>query len=205
MKRSNISVYAMACCLTAALAALPASAHEGGNWLIRGGFHTVDPTSDNGDIVKVDDDTMFTFNVTYMLSPNWGLELLAALPFEHDIALVDGGATVASTKHLPPTFSAVYHFLPEAQFQPYVGLGLNVTLFFDEDTKGPLAGADLDLDTSVGAAAVAGIDVDLGGNWFMNADVRFMDIDTDAKLNGEKLETVKIDPWAFGVNVGYRF
>jgi outer membrane protein len=204
MKTRYLSVYVMACCVTAALAAPAARAHERGDWLIRGGFHTVDPKSDNGDVVEVKDDTMFTFNITYMLSPNWGLELLAALPFEHEIALVDG-PTVASTKQLPPTFSAVYHFLPERQFQPYVGLGVNVTLFFDEDTRGPLAGADLDLDNSVGAAAVAGLDVDLGSNWFMNVDVRYLDIDTDAKLNGVKLETVKIDPWAFGVNVGYRF
>src|SRR5690606_27138917 len=107
------------------------------------------------------------FDVTYMLSPNWGVQLLAALPFEHDIELADGGTRVASTKHLPPTFSVLYHFMPEAQFQPYLGVGVNVTMFFDEDTRGPLEGADLDLDTSVGAAAVAGIDVDLGGNWYV--------------------------------------
>lgn len=203
MKRSTFPACALAGCLAAALAA-PVHAHEGGDLLLRAGLHIVDPKSDNGDIVEVADDTMVTFDATYMFTPNWGVELLAALPFEHDISLANG-PKVASTKHLPPTVSAIYHFAPNAQFQPYVGAGLNVTFFFDEDTRGPLAGADLDLDTSVGLAAVAGIDVDMGGNWFLNADVRYLDIDTDAKLNGVKLETVEIDPWALGVSVGYRF
>lgn len=187
-----------------ALAAPAVLAHEAGDWLVRGGFHSIQPKSDNGDVVEVKDDTMFTFGVTYMISRNWGVELLAALPFEHDIALVDG-PRVASTKHLPPTLSVVYHLLPDAPIQPYAGVGLNVTLFFDEDTRGPLAGSSLSLDTSVGAAAVVGVDIDLGSNWFLNADVRYLDIETDAKLDGVALETVVIDPWAFGLNLGYRF
>ncbi|MFX3658275.1 MAG: OmpW/AlkL family protein [bacterium] len=195
---------AIVCVVVSAFGPISAHGHEAGDWLIRAGFHNVDPKSDNGDIVTVADDTMFTFDVVYMMTANWGLELLAAAPFKHDIALVNG-PTVASTKHLPPTFSVVYHFLPDGRFQPYVGAGVNVTLFFDEQTRGPLAGSRLKLDDSVGAAAVVGVDVDLGSNWFLNADVRYFDIDTDAKLDGVELETVAIDPWAFGVNLGYRF
>ncbi|MEQ8857511.1 MAG: OmpW family outer membrane protein [Pseudomonadales bacterium] len=184
--------------------AVPVRAHEAGDWLVRGGFHNIDPKSDNGDIVEVADDTMITFSILHMVTANWGLELLGALPFEHDISLANG-PRVGSTKHLPPTFSVVYHPLPEAQFQPYLGLGVNVTLFFDEDTRGALAGSDLDLDNSVGAAGVVGIDVALGDGWFLNADVRYMDIETDAQLDGVELETVRIDPWAFGLSVAYRF
>lgn len=196
--------FALVTAVSMALAAPAALSHEAGNWLVRGGFHSIQPKSDNGDVVEVKNDTMFTFDVVYMITRNWGVELLAALPFEHDIALVDG-PTVASTKHLPPTLSVVYHLLPEAAIQPYVGLGLNVTLFFDEDTRGPLAGSNLSLDNSVGAAAVVGVDIELGSNWFLNADVRYLDIETDAKLDGVALETVEIDPWAFGLNLGYRF
>jgi len=89
--------------------------------------------------------------------------------------------------------------------QPYVGAGVNVTLFFDKQTRGALDGTDLSLDDSVGLAAVAGVDVAVGEHWFVNADVRYMDIDTDAELDGAALETVEIDPWAVGLNVGYRF
>jgi outer membrane protein len=194
----------LACALILSLPAAPALGHETGDWIVRGGFHLVDPKSNNGDLVEVDDDIQFTFDVTYMLTQNWGVELLAALPFKHDISLVDG-PKVASTKHLPPTLSVIYHFLPDAPWQPYLGVGLNVTIFFDESTRGDLAGVDLDLDTSVGAAAVAGVDVALGSVWFLNAAVRWLNIQTDAKLDGVKAGKVKIDPWAFGLSLGYRF
>ena len=205
--------------LFAALFAGSVSAHEAGDWLVRAGALLIDPKSDNGEIgsgpgaidIKVDDDTMFTFDVTYMFTQNWGVELLAAAPFEHDISV--GGADIASTKHLPPTVSAIYNFLPEAKFQPYVGLGLNFTMFFDEDLDGGALGdpgADLSLDNSTGVAAVIGVDVDLGNEWFLNAVVRWFDIDTDGEVkfsDNSKLDlgSVEIDPWAFGVNVGRRF
>jgi outer membrane protein len=204
MTTRNLPLHLWACCLIAALGSAGLQAHESGDWVIRGGFHHISPKSNNSDIVEVDSDTMLTFNVLYMVSANWGVELLAALPFEHDIALVDG-PTVASTKHLPPTLSLVYHLLPHSRIQPYVGAGLNATLFFDESTKGALAGTKLELDNSFGAAAVVGVDVALGSNWLLNADVRYLDIETDAKLDGARLGTVKIDPWAFGLNLAYRF
>jgi outer membrane protein len=196
---------AWASCLATLLTApMAAVAHDAGDWMVRGGISNVSPKSDNGGIVEVDDAFQVTFNVLYMLSQNWGVELLAALPFEHDVSL-DGGPEVATVKHLPPTLSLVYHLLPGSPVQPYLGLGLNMTLFMDESTKGPLAGTKLSLDTSIGAAAVVGVDIALGDNWFLNADVRYMDIDTDAKLDGVKLGTVEIDPWVFGLNLAYRF
>jgi outer membrane protein len=194
----------LACALAAALSTAAAQAHEAGDWLIRGGLHNINPHSDNGGIVEVDGATMISFNVLYMFSRNWGVELLGSLPFEHDISLKNG-PEVASVKHLPPTLSVVYHILPDSPIAPYFGVGLNATLFFDESTKGALAGSKLSLDHSFGLAAVAGVDIPLGSNWFLNADVRYLDIETDAKLDGAKLGTVKIDPWALGLSLAYKF
>jgi len=104
------------------LLGLPVLAYEGGDLILRGGFHNINPQSDNNPVVEVDSATMFTFNGTYMIDPHWGVELLAALPFEHDINL-NGGPKVGSAKHLPPTLSLQYHFIPEGKIQPYVGLG----------------------------------------------------------------------------------
>lgn len=193
-------------------AAFPAAAREAGDILLRAGAHTVQPKSNNGEIsalaadVEVDGATMFTFNLTYMMTSNIGIELLAAAPFKHDIDI--GGNELGVTKHLPPTLSVIYAFNPGSKVTVYAGVGLNATLFFEEDLKGPLDAANLSLENSWGPAALVGLDIALNDNWFINADVRYFDIDTKAKVTAPGLslkETVEIDPWAVGVNVGYRF
>lgn len=181
-----------------------AQAHEPGDWLFRFGATLVAPDSDNHAVVSVEDGTSASINIAYVLRPNWVIDLLAAYPFEHDIDLV-GGPKVASTEHLPPTLSLQYHFAPDAKWQPYIGLGLNYTTFFSEKTSGPLAGSDLKLDDSWGLASQVGVDIRLDGKWFLNADVRYIDIDTDASLDGADLGTVAIDPWTYGLHAGFRF
>lgn len=182
-----------------------ASAFEDGDWLVRFGGSNVDPKSNNGDVVDVDSDTSFTFTGSYMLTDAWSLELLAAWPFEHTIYLKSDGSRVGSTKHLPPTFSINYHFFRNADFRPYVGVGVNYTNFFSEKTTGALEGADLSLDDSWGIAGQVGIDWLLNERWFLNANLRYIDIETDAKVNGDFLEKVEIDPVVYGFHVGYRF
>ena len=187
------------------LACNTAAAFEQGDWLIRFGVSTVDPKSNNSPLVSVDSGTSATFNFTYMMTANWGVELLAAYPFEHDITLVDGGAKVAETKHLPPTVSLQYHFMPGARFQPYIGAGVNYTNFFSEKTVGALEGLNLSLDDSWGLAGEVGADITFNDQWFMNLNVRYIDIDTDATLEGDALGSVAIDPWVYGIHLGYRF
>lgn len=187
--------------LTAAGASIAAEPHP---WILRFGAHDVAPKSDNHAVVNVDEAKMLTFSLTRMLNEHWGVEVLAALPFKHDINLNTGGK-VADVKHLPPTFSMQYHFAPEAKFRPYVGAGLNATIFFSEHTTGALSGQDLSLGTSFGPAAQLGLDFDLTDTWFLNADVRWIDIDTKAKLGGASLGDVAIDPITFGLSVGRNF
>jgi outer membrane protein len=183
---------------------------ERGDWIVRVGGHYVDPQSDDNDLVEVEGATSVTFDVTYMLDRKWGVELLGAIPFGHDISLVDG-PKVATTEQLPPTLSVVYNFLPEGRVRPYVGVGVNWTIFFDEATSEPLNGTDLSLDQSVGAAGLVGLDITIRDNWFFNANVRYMDIETDATAhlpnNGGTLDvgSVQIDPWAFAFALGRVF
>ncbi|WP_019611663.1 OmpW family protein [Thioalkalivibrio sp. AKL7] len=186
-----------------------------GDWLLRGGLTHVAPKSDNGNLdasglglsatapVDVGSNTRPSGNITYMMTDNLGLELLVAIPFKHDLNV--GGVDIGSTRHLPPTLSLQYHFNTGTAVRPYVGAGINYTHFFDEDTADVTLGQDIDLDDSWGAAVQAGIDFALDENWFVNAEVRWIDIETDVSLGGADLGTVKIDPWTFGMNVGYRF
>jgi len=91
----------------------------------------VAPKSDNGDIlggadVNVDDKTGFAFTLGYRFHDKMGVELLAALPFKHDLQV--DGVTDGTTKHLPPTLTLQYYPLggTQARVQPYVGAGINL-------------------------------------------------------------------------------
>ena len=205
----KVTKSALAAALTAGLLAGAAQAYEAGNWLFRIGAYGVFPESDNltlanGATIDVDDGYSLGFNFTYMINPNIGIELLAALPFQHDIKL-SGAGTVAETDHLPPTLTLQYHFAPQSTVRPYVGVGLNYTTFFNTDTKGALQGSDLDLDDSWGVAGQLGIDIDVAPNWFVNADLRYISIESDATLDGVGIGTVEINPWVVGLTVGTRF
>ena len=205
MKRFAIFLAAV---LVALMIASPAMAHEEGTWILRAGVGTVAPKSNNlnlgpGATIEVDDGTSLTLTGTYMFTKNWAFDILAAWPFGHDIEL--SGTKVASTDHLPPTFSAQYFFVPDGKFQPYVGLGLNYTTFFSTDTTGPLAGSNLDLDDSFGLAAQLGGDVVFDNDWVLNFDLRYISIETDATLDGGDLGTVDINPWVYSISVGKRF
>lgn len=196
------SIVAAAICAAAAMPV--AQADDASQWIWRAGVHAVQPKSNNHAVVDVDEAAMLTFGGTYLMTPNWGVEVLAALPFTHDINL-NGGGKVAETDHLPPTVSLQYHFNPAGIVRPYVGAGLNYTVFFNEKTSGALAGSKLSLDSSFGLAAQAGLDVALGSDWFINIDARWFDIDTKAKLDGANLGTVEIDPYGYGISIGRRF
>jgi outer membrane protein len=198
---------ALAAALAGSLLAGVAQAYEAGNWIGRVGAWGILPKSDSLKstilgTIGVDNSYSPGLNLTYMATPNIGIELIAALPFKHDITL--SGTKVASTYQLPPTIFVQYHFMPSSNVRPYAGVGLNYTFFWDEKTTGALLpGTSLNLSSSWGAA---GVDIDIAHNWFMNTVVSYMDIDTKAKSNTlGTLGTVNIDPFVVGINIGTRF
>ena len=200
-------------CPLAAAAALftatPALAQQAGDWTFGLGAHVVSPKSDNGSLAggafdaDVGNNWRPTFTGEYFFRDNWGIEVLASLPFQHDIEL--NGVKAGSTKHLPPTVSLQYHFAGSEKVKPFIGAGVNYTLFFSQDTTGPLAGADLDLDNSFGLALHGGLDFAVGTNKFVRLDARWIDIDTDVKVNGASVGTVNIDPMVYGAAFVWKF
>lgn len=191
--------------LSTALAGLaaPAFAQSQSDWTVGIGVGYLDPKSDNGTLAgldaKIDADTRPIFTAEYFIRDNLGIELLAATPFSHNIEL--GGTDAASVKHLPPTLSLNYHFPTNSAWKPYVGAGLNYTIFFDE--KSPLG--DLEVDNSFGVSLQAGLDYMVTEHGAVRLNVRWFDIDTDVKLNGADIGTAEIDPWLIGVSYVHRF
>ncbi|HJO34823.1 MAG: OmpW family outer membrane protein [Pseudomonadota bacterium] len=204
-----------------------ALAWEQGDVLLRAGPAAVWPNDDSGEVrpiiggeVEVGDGYALGLTAAYMVTDRIGVELVLATPFKHDLdadgALEAAGVDeVGSIKHLPPTLSVQYYpAMPaDVPMQPYAGIGLNYTTFFDEDADRDLEAAvgstDLELDDSWGLAAQVGLDVPIGERWLANVALWYIDIDTEAELAtagaGHLDVDVDIDPWVGMIGVGYRF
>ena len=213
------SVAALAMMLSMGLAPRRAAAAplHAGDWLVRIAFSNVNPNESSsnpggglppGSDVSISSSTRPSVNVAYMLTDNLDVELLAAWPFKHDIngtGALTGTGKIGDVEQLPPTLSVDWHFMPDSRTRPYAGLGINYTYFFNANATGPLAGTSLSLDNSWGPAAQAGVDIDVGANWYFNAGVRYIRIKTTATYsNGYKLD-VEINPWVYTIGIGTSF
>lgn len=194
--------------LTALLLTAPLAA-QAEDWFFRAGVHTVNPQSDNGSLaggalaVDIGSDTRPTLVLGRMLDEHWAIELLASLPFQHDVRL--NGSKALDFKHLPPTLSVQYYFAPGAKFRPFIGAGLNYTWTFEEDERGALAGTSVKIDNSFGAAAQVGLAIDLAPRWHLVFDARWIDINADVAVDGANVGEVQVDPMVYGAYLGYRF
>lgn len=217
-----------------ALAAPMAQAHQAGDVLVRAGAITVNPKADSS-TVKVDrgglagtdlggkatmsSDTQLGLNFAYMLTDNIGIELLAATPFEHDVkikgtTLDAANGKLGTLKHLPPTLSVVYYPLDsKSVFQPYVGAGINYTWIYDEHVGSRASTAGFDnfrAKNSWGLAWQIGADYMLTDSLLINAQARYIDIDTNAYVDHPGLGVrakvdVDVDPFVYMVGLGYKF
>ena len=193
----------LAACVAATMLAAPALAQSAGDMTLGLGIGYVQPKDDNGTLAggntEIDGNARPIITFEYFVKDNLGIEILGALPFEHDISI--NGANVGSTKHLPPTVSLNYHFPTGGKFTPFVGVGVNYTIFFDEES--PLG--DLDIDHSWGLAATLGVDYAVSEKGAVRFDLRYIDIDSDVKLDGVKIGEVEVDPLVASVSYVMKF
>lgn len=208
--------------LLASAVATPAMAAAGDTYIRVRGI-VVAPNEKSGGIlpglpnetVKVDNAVVPEVDITQMVTDNIGFELIAATS-KHSVSGVSGTTggigKLASTWVLPPTLTAQYHLMPDAKVRPYVGAGVNYTLFYSEKASSAFEAAagntNVKLKSSFGWAAQAGIDIDLNEKMFLNLDVKYIDINTKGTLvtTGLGTQTVKVnlDPIVVGVGIGFR-
>lgn len=202
----NILALALAAAACVAYAPTADAAYQAGDWVARIGLGSVEPKSDNGTLagtldLEIENDWKPTLALSYFLTDHIAAQVLAAWPFEHDYKL--NGADSGNFSHLPPTVTFQYHFNPTGPFNFYVGAGLNYTFVYDEEIDIP--GADLSLDNSFGFAAEIGAEYFLNDNWSIGAQIWWVDIDSDAELDGADIGTANVDPIVYGLDLAYKF
>jgi outer membrane protein len=155
-----------------------------------------------GGSVDMDNAFMPEVDFTYFIDDHFAVELVLATA-EHQVMATAGPIDLGSVWILPPTLLAQYHFLPDERFQPYVGVGVNYTMFYDVDGQG---GLSIDYDNSFGWALQWGADIQIAPHWYANIDVKKVFLSTDVTIAGGAITAdVDIDPWIVGVGIGYRF
>ncbi|MDG4721429.1 MULTISPECIES: OmpW/AlkL family protein [Thalassospira] len=162
---------------------------------------TYDDTIGSGE-GKLSNDVVPEVDFSYFLTNNLALELIAATT-KHDLDWQNPNLDAGSVRLLPPTLTLQYHFMPESRWSPYVGAGINYTFFYDSK---PGQFNSVKYDDGFGYAFQAGFDYAISGPWSVNFDVKKIFLDTDVSINnGANTSKAHLDPWVFGVGVGYRF
>jgi OOP family OmpA-OmpF porin len=225
------SRYLIPLALAAALVAPIANAdvapgQSKGDWIFRAGLSQVNPTASpglknplgNGVDLTADSDVSLTGTIAYMLTDHIGTELLLAWPFKHGIDAKFPGGTkqrVGYAELLPPTLNLQWYFRPDKAFNPYVGAGVNWTIFTSSELrKGALGlpqNAKLETSDSFGGDVQIGADYYFSKHWLVNGDVRYIGLTTDVDVKNAtsaggtaKLGKMDINPMVYTVAVGYR-
>jgi outer membrane protein len=160
-----------------------------------------------GSDLSYSDTVIPEFDVTYFFTKNIAAELILGTTFANVTGegSIDGLGKVGKTWLLPPTVTLQYHFTDFGKFQPYIGAGINYTIFYDEKGK---SAQSLDIKNTFGVALQAGFDYMLDEHWGLNVDVKkiFLRPDFDVNVGGTEMSgKAKLDPWLIGAGVTYRF
>jgi outer membrane protein len=225
--------------LAAAVFAPLVTKAEAGDWVVRLRAVNVAPNEDSklgktvnnllgapvmssGAELAVSDKVIPELDISYYFTKNIAAELILAVGTRHNVSIQgDALATVGnqglgSVNLLPPTLTAQWHFNPDQTFDPYIGAGINYTIMLDKNLKGSsgaIAGNKIKIESdSWGPALQAGFDINLKDGWLINADVKYVWLDTDVELKGlatgnvwRKIDSLDINPWVVGIGIGKKF
>jgi outer membrane protein len=209
---------------------------EQGDWVVRLRAVDIQPNEDSklgkyvneiapgamsqGAELQVDNAVIPELDISYYITKNIAAELILATGASHTVSIhgdsvgLIGNQDLGGVRILPPTLTAQWHFMPDQKFDPYVGAGVNYTLALDKNlhfNSGALEGTKIKIDSDMwGPALQAGFDVNLDGGWLINADVKYIWLDTDVKAklgtdSWHKIDSLDINPWVLGIGVGKKF
>lgn len=209
--KKHMGIIAAAILGSSALAGTALASSGESPWLIRGRMIAVAPDEGAsivpiGGDVSIDTSIVPELDISYFFTKNIAAELiLATAPHSATAKGTSlGDIDLGDMWLLPPTLTLQYHFYPTEKIKPYIGAGINYTIFYDVERSSSIN--RLDCDNSFGGALQAGVDYMLDDHWLVNVDVKKVWINSDVSINnGAVRADLDIDPWIIGFGFGYRF
>ena len=209
--RIKTLVAAMATVATLAPIAAQAQAEEN-PWMVR--VRAVDLLFQNGQTgtvadlnVKAKNQVIPEFDVSYFFTKNIAAELVLTWPQQVNITAGSGNTNIGKISALPPSLLAQYHFTDLGAFKPYVGAGVNYTIFGNRQNF-PALGNQVQVEpSSFGVVGQIGADYMFDKNWGLNVDVKYATMATNVQLvaGGTNLGKLTLNPWMPAVGVTYKF
>jgi outer membrane protein len=204
-------VGAMAVVVSLAPIAAQAQAQEN-PWMVRA--RAVDLLFQNGQTgtvadanIKAKNQVIPEFDVSYFFTKNIAAELVLTWPQQVNITAGQGSANVGKITALPPSLLAQYHFTDLGAFKPYIGAGVNYTIFGNRQNFYG-AGSGLQVEpSSFGVVGQVGMDYMFDRNWGLNVDVKYATMATNVQVvsNGANIGKLTLNPWMPAVGVTYKF
>lgn len=196
----------------AAASPVAAMATDDANWLVRVralAFLTdTDGTTDAlGGRARTSNAYVPELDFSYFFTPHIAAELILATT-KHSVEVkgsTAGDLDLGTVWALPPVLTLQYHFTPKSDFRPYLGAGVNYTIWYNK-TNGRSV-TNVKYSNEFGWALQAGFDYMLDKAWSVNVDVKKVWVDTDITVNGGTINAkgTDIDPLAVSLGLGYRF
>jgi outer membrane protein len=153
--------------------------------------------------VHAKNQTIPEIDISYFFNKNVAAELVLTYP--QNVEIMAGSSSLGDVKALPPSLLLQYHFTNFGALKPYVGAGVNYTLFSSRKNLG--SGTYSIENSSTGFVAQVGTDYMFDKNWGVNFDVKYMKMNTDVFLNssGASIGNLNLSPIATSVGVTYKF
>jgi outer membrane protein len=210
--RIKTLVAAMAAVASLAPIASQAQSSEDNPWMLR--VRAVDLLWQNGQTdalstlnVKAENQVIPEFDISYFFTKNIAAELVLTYPQQVNITAGSGNTNVGKVTALPPSLLVQYHFTELGAFKPYVGVGVNYTIFGNRQNF-PALGNSVTVDqSSLGAVAQIGADYMFDKNWGVNVDLKYATISTNVNTvaGNNNLGKLTLNPWMPAVGVTYKF
>lgn len=170
-----------------------------------------------GATADVFDTTSLAVTYRRYLGDRLSVQLAIGAPPKFDVhgdGTVAGLGTIVSLTALNPTVFLNYHFGErDWRVRPFAGVGVNYTRFVDEEASASLTWAlggptSVSLESYVALAVIAGVDVQLPGDWVGTVSATYLSAETTATLNTfgiERKMDFEVDPVTLTFALGYAF
>jgi outer membrane protein len=213
----HTSRIALCTAISIGILAGPAFAQDAGDWTLGFGLSYSMPKYDNGDFsndkldgdystrnltITASDSLRPSFSAEYFFRDNIGAEVWVGIPFAHTLEIQDFGSD-NEISVLPATLSLTYHLQLNSPVSYVFGLGLNYTWATGGEGSGELDGVEF--ENSWGIAALLGVDYQVNDRNSIRADLRWIDMDNEATLDGETVGEVMIDPAVLSISFIRKF